>query len=529
MSAIGEVRQLAVRGAGATVFSAGVTLAVQILATVVLARLLTPKDFGLVAMVTTFSLLLTNFGLNGFTEAVLQREKIDHALASNLFWINLATGALLSIGFAAAGSLLARFYREPAVAHVAVGVSFSIFITSTSVFHLALLKRAMRFGAVSVNDIIARFVSVAVSIILGLTGWGYWALVAGAIALPLSQSLGAWYLCRWVPGVPRRAAGTGSMLRFALNVYSRFGVNYFARNTDNLLIGWRFGSYSLGFYKRAYDLFAMPASQIAAPLANVAVSALSRFKGDAIQYRRHLLGAIALMAFVAMGLGADLTLTGKDVIRLVLGAKWGEAGRIFTFFGPGIGIMLVYYTQSWIHLSAGRADRWLRWSIMESVFTGLLFVIALPWGPAGIAFAWTAAFWIFLIPGFWYAGKPVGIGIAPFVAAIWRYVVASLLAGGVSAVITRGRAGFIAMAGASGALTRIVIVSALFWALYLIAVVLLYRGYSSLLHLAGLLKEMLPQSLLSRLYPADAVNQNQDLTSRDCAEEACGNSVGTPT
>lgn len=140
------VRRLAVRGAGATVLSSGVGLCIQIVGTVILARILTPTDFGLVAMVTTFSLLLANFGLNGFTEAVLQVEQLDRFLASNLFWINAGVGFLLSVSFAAAGSLLTRFYGNPLVAHVAVGVSPMIFLTSLSVLHLALLKRAMHFS-----------------------------------------------------------------------------------------------------------------------------------------------------------------------------------------------------------------------------------------------------------------------------------------------------------------------------------------------------------------------------------------------
>lgn len=252
-SAVGEVRQLAVRGAGKTILSSGVTLAVQIVATLVLARLLTPSDFGVVAIVTTFSLLLTNFGLNGFTEAILQQESLTHALVSNLFWINLAIGASLSGGFAAAGPVLARFYRDPRVAPICAWIALATLVSSTSVFHLALLKRAMRFGIVSVNDVVARVISVTISIILGWTGWGYWSLVAGAVILPLSQSVGAWYLCRWIPGVPRRAPATGSMFRFAISVYSRFGINYFARNMDNFLVGWRFGAYPLGFYKKAYE------------------------------------------------------------------------------------------------------------------------------------------------------------------------------------------------------------------------------------------------------------------------------------
>ena len=93
------------------------------LATTVMARLLTPADFGLVTMVTTFSLLLTSFGLNGFTEAILQWEEMNHFLASNMFWINVSAGVILTAGFAAAGSLLAKLYHDPKVAHVAAAKS----------------------------------------------------------------------------------------------------------------------------------------------------------------------------------------------------------------------------------------------------------------------------------------------------------------------------------------------------------------------------------------------------------------------
>src|ERR1035441_4598677 len=143
ISGTDKLRQLAVRGAGITLLSSGMALALQVVSTVVLARLLVPKDFGLVTMVTTFSLLLANFGFNGLTEAIVQREDIDHSLASTLFWINLVIGVLLTVGFAAAGSLLARFYHDAPVREVAVGISLTIFFTSVSVVHLALLKVCM--------------------------------------------------------------------------------------------------------------------------------------------------------------------------------------------------------------------------------------------------------------------------------------------------------------------------------------------------------------------------------------------------
>src|SRR5947208_2787462 len=107
-----------------------------------------------------------NFGQNGFTEAILQRDQIDHFLASNLFWINVGFGLLLTIGFAACGSLLARFYGEPRLTLITLGLSATIFLNSTSVVHLALLKRAMNFHTTAVNDILARTATVGVSILL---------------------------------------------------------------------------------------------------------------------------------------------------------------------------------------------------------------------------------------------------------------------------------------------------------------------------------------------------------------------------
>ncbi len=487
-----ELRRLAVKGAGATVLSSALSLGVQIIATVVLARLLTPQDFGLVTMVTTFSLLLVNFGLNGFTEAVVQREEINHFLASNIFWINLGAGVLLTLLFAVSGSLLARFYGTPKVLPVAVGISATILVTSTSVLHLALLKRAMRFSTLSVNDIVARAVAVGVSILMGWRGWGYWALVAGAIAQPLSQAIGAWTMCRWVPGFPRRVEGTASVVRFALDIYGRFSVNYFARNMDNILVGWRFSAPALGFYKKAYDLFALSAAQLVSPLTSVAVAALSRLNRDSAQYRRYLLNSIAVMAFVGMGLGADLTLVGKDVIRLLLGPGWDEAGRIFTFFGPGIGIMLVYGTHGWIHLSIGRADRWFRWGLVEFAVTGILFLLALPLGPVGIAIAWTASFWLLTVPGFWYAGKPFNLGVEPILTVVWRYLVASLLAGLGTFLMVRSIPTFSAVSPAGNAAMHVGTTSFVFAILYLGAVILLHGSCGPLYQFAGLLREMVP-------------------------------------
>ena len=195
-----------------------------------------------------------------------------------------------------------------------------------------------------------------------------------------------------------------------------------------------------------------------------------------------------------MGVSGDMTLLGRDLIRLALGPGWEAAGRTFRYFAPGIGPMLIYGTHGWIHLSIGRADRWFRWGILELGVTASLFVLALRWGPVGIAGAWTMSFWILMIPALWYAGKPIGFGAGSVVGAIWRYMLASLLAGLATAQILRGFPSFWAMSGVIGAASRLVGVSLLFSVLYLGGVVLLHGGLSPLRRVAALLRDMVPRS-----------------------------------
>jgi PST family polysaccharide transporter len=487
-----ELRRLAVRGAAATVSASALALGAQVISTVILARLLTPADFGVVTMVTTFSLLLASFGLNGFTDAVIQFEEIDQYTASNLFWLNSGAGLILAIAFAAAGSLLARFYGNPLVAKVAAGLSVGIVIAAASVIHLALLKRAMRFAATSANDVVGRVANTAVAIVLALRGWGYWALVAGIVAQQLSVTIGAWSLCRWMPGLPRRTGKTGAVIRFAAKAYGGFCLAYSTQNIDNLLVGWRFNAVALGFYKKAYDLFALSASQLTAPLYNVALAALSRLNQDHLRFRRYLANSLGMVAFVGMAMSADLTLVGRDLVRLVLGAKWSEAGRIFELFGPGIGVMLLSSIIGWIHLSIGKPGRWLRWSLFQLAATASLFLLALRWGPEGVAAAWSVSFWTLLIPGFWYAGRPIGFEVSALIAATWRYVFAALVAGLATAAIIRGTPFWDSPLRAGAALEATVIISALFVTLYLGMVVLFHWGLAPLRQLVSLLSELAP-------------------------------------
>jgi O-antigen/teichoic acid export membrane protein len=471
---------------------------------VILARLLTPSDFGIVTMVTTFSLLFRSFGMNGFTEFIMQREDLTHSLASNLFWIELGVGTILTLAFAASGPLLALFYHNSAVVPVAAGLSLTIGIGCLGWIHMGLLQRAMQFRTTAIINFVGQLLLVIVSIVLGIAGWHYWALVWGSVTQTVVVAAGAWWMCRWIPGRPGRAAGTGSGLKFAMSVYSHFAFSYSTRNTDNLLVGWRFGARSLGLYKRAYDLFVLPETQLLAPMSAVVVSTLSRVTGNREQFQRYFLRAIAVLALVGMGIGADFALVGKDLIRFLLGPGWEEAGRIFALFGPGIGVMLLYNTHGWIHLSIGRPERWFRWGLMEFVCTASLFLLALHWGPSGVALAWTVSYFLLMFPGFWYAGMPIGLGVGPVFAVIWKFFAASAGAGIGTALIIRAVPLFATATGASGAFLRMASVSLLFFGLYLAGVIALHKGLKPLSETASLLRDLLPEGVFRRTLPIPA-------------------------
>jgi O-antigen/teichoic acid export membrane protein len=496
------LRRTAVRSALATVTGSAGNFVVGIGTVVILARLLTPSDFGIVTMVTTFSLLLRSFGLNGFTELIVQREEVTDSFASNLFWINVGIGAILTLAFAGSGQLLAHLFHNPAVVRVTQGMSLTIVIGCAGYVHTGLLQRAMRFRTTAIINFIGQVFQFVVSIVLATAGWHYWAIVWGSVAQTAAVAVGAWLACRWIPGLPRRVLGIGSGFKFAMNVYSHYAFWYMTRNTDNFLVGWRFGDQALGFYKKAYDLFVLPQTQLMAPMNAVVVSTLSRVSRDREQFQRYLLRAISVLALVGMGIGADFALEGSDIIRFLLGPGWEESGRIFTLFGPGIGVMLVYYTHGWIHLSIGRPDRWFRWGLIEFATTASLFVIALHWGSYGIALAWTVSYFLLMFPGFWYAGQPIGLGIGPIFAVVWKFFVASVVGGLGTALLITAAPSLTTPFGVQGVLVRIVSVSLVFSGLYFVGIVVLHQGLKPLSETVALLRELLPERAARRTLEA---------------------------
>ena len=487
-----DLKQHAIKGAGATVFANVSDYAIQMVGTIVLARLLKPEDFGLIAMVTAFSILFQNFGMRGFTEATIQSEELNHKMVSTLFWIHIGISAVLAVGFICLSPVLAWLYKEPRLVLIAVAISANFLLFALATQHIALLTRNMQFWKVAAVEIGANTLSVVVAITFATNGGGYWSLVARRVSIPLGWVIIAWFLCRWVPGLPARGTGVKKMVKFGMNTFGNFAVNYVTRNLDKVLIGWKHGSQSLGFYDRAYYLFVMPVNQMSYPLTNVAVSALSKLQDDVERFKNYYLKSLAILAFIGMPLSAVLTLIGRDFILLLLGPQWDKAGEIFSFFGPGIGIMLIYGTHGWLHLSLGKADRWFRWGILELVVTAVFFMAGLPFGVSGVAIAYVLSIFVLCGPGLWYGGRPINLSISSIITAIWKYIASALVAGLICWHFLYGSAMTSSAFAGLNIFSRIALSTTLCTVIYLILIIISYQGFGPISQFISLARQMIP-------------------------------------
>ena len=384
-----DLKSRSVRGVVVTLASQGSLFVIQSISTIALARLLTPTDFGLVAMVTSFSDLATPFADLGLSLATLQRKDISHDQITALFWINVLIGLGLTVVMASLGPVLVWFYGEPRLKAITALVSLVFLIAGVRAQPEALLRRQMRFSALAVRNIVSLGFAVSVAIAIAYRGAGYWAVVTVPLTAQFMQMALSWVLVRWRPGWPRRTAGVGSMVAFGGNLAASFLTFGVHRNVDNVLVGWYWGAGPLGLYSRAYSLLMLPLRQLNAPIAGVAVPAFSRIQGDPERFARYYLRAISLLVWVGSPLFGFLFVGAEPVIRLTLGRQWHEAAPVFQILAiSGLG-QLVLQSTVWLFVSRGKSDRLLKLLLIISPAIIGSFVIGLPFGIKGVAFCYS--------------------------------------------------------------------------------------------------------------------------------------------
>jgi PST family polysaccharide transporter len=401
-----DLKGRTVRGGVLMIMSSGLKQLLWITGTIVLARLLTPEDTGLIAMVLAITSCIEIFSDMGLSAATVQRERINQAQVSALFWINSVLGIGLMLLTAALAPLIAWFYAEPRLVWVTVAVGSGFLFSGLTIQHRALLRRQMRFRALAVTDVIVVGAGTGIGIVAALAGTGYWALVLSQIAAVPIDVLLIWSICRWRPSRPALAEDVRGMVVFGSNLTGYRLLTYVMRNVDNVLIGWLYGPLQLGLYSKAYNLLLIPLQRVTFPLAAVSQPALSRLTDSPEQYRAAFVNIASKVGLLTMPLMALLIGTSDWLVLVVLGPQWVEASRMFAWLGISGLLEPLTIMTVWLFMTQGRVGEQFRWGIIASTLTIAAIVAGLPWGPVGVAAAYGIVGSCVRAPLlFWYVGR----------------------------------------------------------------------------------------------------------------------------
>lgn len=424
----GDIGRVAVRGGIVSVVMQYGNGALQVLAAIVLARLLTPSDFGLVAIITvltSFVPLLIDFGLG---DATTQRSKITPSQISSLFWLTSGVGFAVAVLVAASSPLIAAIYHEPRLEPIALWMAITFVLWGVSNQHLALMRRTMQFGRVARIQLLGTLAGTVAAIALAACGFGYWALVARPIVNSLCVAIGAWRGCRWRPGAPAFDAEVRSMARFGMHVMG-FSVTYtMAKAVDRIALGLFYRPAEVGYYQNATTLYENSIFMMLAQVHTVGSAALSKLQSNPAALRQKYEAALSALSYFVMPASAILSVTAEDLTVLLLGEKWRIAGMLLRIIALRGIFGVIEGSQGWLHLSIGRADRWRNWGVVTLAVQIAAVVAGLPFGTRGVAVACVIESILIAIPSISYAGRPIGIGSALVIRAVGPQLVGAIAA-----------------------------------------------------------------------------------------------------
>ena len=416
------------RGGLFSMASRGINIFVQLGSTLVLMRyFISPEELGLVGMVaaiTGFAPILMDLGTR---DAAVQKARITEEEVSALFWLTMGIGTLLTLLLVLCSSLIASYYREERLQEIALVSAITFVISAASCQHMALLRRAMRFQQIAVIEVGSNFIGSLGAIGMAMGGMGYWALVIKPIISAAFTLVAVCYCCRWIPGVPRLTEGVKEMLKFGLNVTGFTMTDYVGRAADRVAIGRVSGKFELGYYQNAFYVYDNALGLLAVSLHSVGVASLSKLRDDLDELRRSWAKALSTLSFYAMPAFALLAVTAQDLIALVLTDKWLYTGLIVSVLALRGIPHVVERTLGWLHVSAGRSDRWMRWGVIGSIAQLIALFCGLPFGTMGVATAYAISMYVLFIPAIAYAGQPLGIGARDVIRTVGPQLVGALV------------------------------------------------------------------------------------------------------
>lgn len=425
----GSFAGYAARG-GAIAFGGQISrLVLQLLGTAIMSRLLAPADFGLVAMAATVTAFIGLFTDMGLSVATIQRTEVSQSLVSTLFFVNIIVGIGLLVIAGLAAPFAALLYDDPRVTLIVISMALSIPLAAAVAQHDALLARAMRWMPLQVIAVVAQAAGLVVGVLLAWkTDAGYWALVAQMMVAGIVTLVLTWSVCDWRPTWGHNWRSASAELGFGANVTGFSLLNFFHRQFDNVLIGWRWGAVELGFYARAYNLLTLPINLINGSLSSSAIPILSKCKDEPERWNAAYLRLATVTAYMGCAICAVLFAVAEPLVDLVLGPGWHEVSVIFRALAVSSIFATATNSCGWVFISLGRSRQYFYWALFASPIFVLSFVVGLPWKAQGVAISYAACMFLLAPVYLAYAARQTTLSFATLMRWLVPVLVAAVLA-----------------------------------------------------------------------------------------------------
>jgi PST family polysaccharide transporter len=377
------------RKAAANAASLGASQLGRILLTfasaVVIARLLSPDEYGVVAMAAPVIGFIGMFQELGLGAAAIQSKTLTTQESSSLFWINIVASAVVAAALLALAPLAALFYHDVRAGYVTAAGAVGAIISAFAIQHATLLNRDMRFAMISIIEFANALASFVVAALLAVWLRSYWSLILGSITGTFLQTVLTWRSTKWRPNLRPSFSEGRRFLRFGGNVTGYNVVNFALRNADNIMIGKVAGSVQLGLYDRSYKLMMMPLQSLSGPMYRLLMPMLSHMQDDPERYRRTFVFTVRALGLVAIpGIAIAAALSDR-LMPFVLGDRWASAGPIFFWLGLAGLFNPIANLTGVLFVTTSRSAAYFRWGLFSAVVTLVGFVVGIFWGAEGVA------------------------------------------------------------------------------------------------------------------------------------------------
>jgi PST family polysaccharide transporter len=342
---------------------------------IVLARLLSPGDYGLMAMVLVFTGFAAMLADGGFSSALVQKTDLGETHVHTVFWLTVFSGVTLTTITYLIAPWLASFYDAPALKPIFRVVALNFTIASFGNVPFALLQKRMQFKAIAHVGTWSMLASGIIGMILALLGASVWCLVAQTLSASLLTALFRWIASKWLPRLVFSMAALKDLWHYASHLYGFNLINYWARNADNFVVGKYFGAPALGVYSRAYMLMLLPITQVNSVISQVVFPAFASIQNDKPRVKSIYLRAMGIVALITFPIMFGLVVTAQPFIDTVYGPKWRAVAPILQILALVGAMQALINSTGWLFLSQGRTNVMFFWGAIFAVLAVASFAV----------------------------------------------------------------------------------------------------------------------------------------------------------